>query len=159
MGILRATAVLLVGAGQIAQAQNAPSTSPDQPAYSLTIRTKQSEVKAGKPINVDVTLTNITPDKTLSIPIDRGENIGLTYDFRVDDSQGAEAPSTPYLRALKNNRKPDDPDVQIIFDVRVWTVPPGKSMTNRMDITRLFEIDVPGTYTVWVERVDMLSGI
>ena len=45
------------------------------------------------------------------------------------------------------------------FSMKVWIVHPGKSLTTQMDITRLYRIETPGKYTVWVERLDQVSGI
>lgn len=146
------------GADSIAGAKCACNT-PGPARLFFAIRAEQPEAKVGKPIIVDISLTNITSDKTPGIPIDRGGHIGLTYDVCVDDPQGAEAPSTAYLRALRNKRKPDDPDIEIVYSMKVWIVQPCKSLTTHVDVTRLYKIETPGTYTVWVERTDKSSGI
>lgn len=153
------TAFLLIAMGQASLlAQIATPTSPNLAAYSIAVRSTQAEAKVGEPIIIDITLTN-TSDKALSIAFEKGGRSEFTYDFYVADPHGAEAPSKPYLRAFKNKRKPDDPDIQIDTSMKVWIVQSGKSMTTHMDITRLYKIEVPGTYTVWVERLDESTGI
>jgi hypothetical protein len=152
-------AMLLVAGGQmLLQAQKMSSILPDRPAFSLTVRATQSEAKVGEPIIVDITLTN-TSDKSLGVPIEKRGYSEFTYDFYASEATGAEAPSTPYLRALRNERQPTDPDIEIAYSTKVWIVQPGKSVTTHMDIARLYNIDVPGTYTVRAERLDKSTGI
>lgn len=127
-------------------------------AYSIAVRSTQAEAKVGEPINIDITLTNAS-GKPFSLKFERGGRSEFSYELYVDDPNGAVAPYTPYLRALKNKKESGDPDIQIDTSMGVWTVQPGKSMTTHMDITRLYKIEVPGTYKVWVERVDESTGI
>jgi hypothetical protein len=160
MSILKAVAVFLVLGRPIALL--AQTTSPiiaDQLVYALNIRATQSEAKVGEPISIDIILTNIS-NKALGIAFDMAGRSEFTYEVFVDNQQGVEAPYTPYLRALRGKlREPGDPDMLIQSDRKMWIVQPGKAVTTHMDITRLCKIEVPGTYTVWVERLDQSSGI
>jgi len=160
MGIQRAIAVVLVAGMRMALlAQVGTATPAVKPAYSLTVRAAQSEVQVGKPINVDITLTNIS-EKALSIAFERGGHNEFIYLIVVADQQGVEAPYTPYFRAVMGRRRePGDPDTDTGFSTRLLTVQPSKSVTTQTDITLLYRLEAPGTYTVRVERFDKSSGI
>jgi hypothetical protein len=123
---------------------------------SVTIKAKASTVKLGSAILVEVTLSNITDHAIAYIPGDAGE------DIDVLDDKGAAVRATKAGEVYKgvSDNRTVHPDGTVSFEVRsssgqVLSMEPGGSGTHEIDVSKLFDFQKPGKYTVQVKRLDV----
>jgi hypothetical protein len=78
-------------------------------------------------------------------------------DYRVHvEGEKGEPPKTPFHRMIRGEFQPGDRDLAgsgLIDDI-----PPGKSLVHKFNLTFLYNLGVPGKYTVYIEVQDKLSG-
>jgi hypothetical protein len=115
--------------------------SPRLPAgLSLQIRTKQVG-EAGRPLILHIQLTN---ESKTTVKMRTDLLPERDYEMHVRDQKGKEAPFTNWGRQLRTGpiRGPG-------YDI---TLAPGEKYEDQEDISKLYEISVPGNYTVEVCR-------
>lgn len=143
-------------------AQGVQSTQNKRPPFSLTIRAKDSEVKSGLPILVDATVENksdhaISIYKALSGGMDQG---GWVYKVDVLDETSTRAPETTFYRRLEGHVRPEEftkePYVTTASGV-VSSLEPGKAITDRVNVSTLYNLNRPGKYTIQFRDLDAES--
>jgi hypothetical protein len=67
---------------------------------------------------------------------------------------GREAETTVFHRRITARERPDDPPGNFSASSVVSTVKPGTSFTFTIDLTKLYEVTEPGTYTLDVSRLE-----
>jgi hypothetical protein len=147
--------VLLLGAGLCSKGQStsaSQNSSRSKPGYTITVAGPSTE-KLGTPINVVVTVTNITSDD-LYWSSDIGKDSSYkAFHFYLLKSE-KEVPTTFLHRKLTGTQKHGDPHEVAGGSSVVLAHPPGKMFDIPIDLSRLYEITEPGTYTVQVSRYD-----
>jgi len=108
-------------------------------------------VKVGAPVKVDITLTN-TSKSVIVVAQDKSRKGDFTYAITVRDAEQKEAPRSDYHRALsgENTTTP----MIVVSGVMPHSLEPGKSMVDTLEINDLYDLRVPGKYTIQVERFD-----
>lgn len=121
-----------------------PST---KSAYSVTLHPLEKPVSATAKLHLQVTIKNtsdhdilfartpgVVPDETLS------------YQIEIHNQRGLLPSETQFFRNLKE--KPSS-----FFGSFVsYTLKPGKSFDDSIEVTRLYTLDKPGKYAIWVAR-------
>lgn len=110
--------------------------------FTLTLEAPERPLKAGKPLTLRVTVTN-TSDHAMRVPVTRAPaDVMVIYRVNVLDGLGRPVPRRP---SLKN---------------RIWygrmgsaELQPGKSLTDEVSITYLYDLSRPGRYRVWVAEL------
>jgi len=159
-----AAAVGLVGICAAQSADLAPavaqSHAANKPTVSVSISAAQDVVKAGSPVFVDMTITNVS-----SHPVEI-EAFGRDWYSQVDvrDSQGNQSLTREGRTVLKHEAPaPAAPDGSGKTIVRMWglgsetsyPLDAGKSRVfHRQVPDLLFDLSQPGKYTIQVHRVD-----
>lgn len=128
-------------------------------AISLVIAGPSAPVPLNWPLNVEVSVMNITNHAIgWSVPVSTSEDMGY-WGFRyLLEKDGHEVATTVFDRNVTNRQRPDDP-VELppwISLVRVLRQP-GKVFGMRINVKRLYKITEPGTYTFHVSRYDEVS--
>lgn len=138
---------MLVGVVIAAAAATRPAT------FSLAIHTQQATIKAGDALSLTLVMTN-TSDK--DIRFGQVLNGGRSpFQIHVLDESNHKVPETPYGQQV-NGTTPDTMAVGGEFTVEVA---PGKSVREEIMLTKAYEINRPGQYTIFVEKYDPLSGV
>ena len=136
-----------------------------EPPSSITIRANQTILKAGSPIELQVTFTN-TSDRGISLFVDKSRSAELS-DFGVEltDSKGKVPKITRYHDALTGEKAPRETIADpgntplIISSGGDAVLAPGKARDFRMDVARLFDVKEPGKYSIRLKRTDPADGI
>lgn len=113
-------------------------------AISLTISAGAGSLSIRHPLPIQVRLTNTSPSE---IRVRRALAAGsaeLTYTIVMLDSQGHAVPRTHYGQEAQNRH--------LIVTRTISPVAPGASLTETMDLAKLFEVTEAGTYAVRVGR-------
>lgn len=122
-----------------------------QPAISLTIKADPETVKAGSPVRIDITITNVSK-QTIRVDRETIEAMGeSTHQFDVRDSSGNPVPETRYYRQFKG-------DPLTWHNFRRSALAPGATTKDEATLTKLFDLSIPGEYTVQARRYDEFSS-
>ncbi len=128
---------------------------PPAPAIAIDVLPPMP-MRLGSPINVTVTVDNIT-GKDIYLASERGVN-GSFVDYRfLLTKDGREVPTTFFHRKITGRQRPDDPSEVYSGSSILLSHPPGRMFTMIIDLTRLYEITEPGSYVVSVSRFDEYS--
>ena len=147
-------AALLAGTCSVAQV--GPSSSrpaPASPRFTIVIGPVENPCKAGGPLLVTFLVTNISDEK-IAWRSERAGEIALkeySYLLRRD---GREAKTTVLNRRLTGRQRPDDPPEVEQSTSILLLHSQGVMFTIKVDLTRLYEINEPGEYTLDISRFD-----
>ncbi len=118
-----------------------PPQVADQP-LSLSISASEQTVKVGSELKIRATLTNVT-SHLITL---RDRIPACDYPVEVRDSDGRLATETDYKRHLKCNASFTESRKVLVI------LKPQESRQEEILITRLFELNNPGIYSVQVSR-------
>jgi hypothetical protein len=142
----------------LARAQSSRSARGSHPRLSLTLSRSVDQIKTGFPVEVTVTLRNIS-DHTVSVwrenATDQG---GHVYRVDVEDEKGSPAPDTKIGRGFKAL---DDPqpvttptDTPLVSSGGWQPLEPGDFQTDKVNVSRLYDLSRPGKYSIQLRRFD-----
>jgi hypothetical protein len=145
MKVALATALLT----WICQAQTHPELA-RTPEYSITIAAVDQSLTVGKPINIQVSVKNIT-DKDIWWRAEFGDTAYKAFQFSFTKN-GRDVGTTFFHRKVKGKQRDGDPEQVSGGGSVVSALAPGKSVTFTLDLRRLYEITEPGDYMLEVSR-------
>lgn len=153
-----ATVALLITGLTLADAQSVSKDNATQPAFSLNLSAASTQVRAGEALRLVVSLKNIS-SKEIIIAKENATSDEADYSVLAIDEQGKNASTTPYYRVLKGERQTEVPKFVIRRSTQMLTVQPGESLESGIELGRIYKIETPGVYKIWVERLDKVSNI
>ena len=150
--------ISLLGFSVTASSQQTTTTASAGYRTSLTIRAANRTVKVGSPVWVDVTEAN-NSDQMVAVGRERPQNMDQGGEsFRVDvwNSKGLRPPETAFYRKILGHLTPEEKANFSASDLRTSSgiamfLKPGTSITDRIDIGRLYDLSIPGAYTIQVQ--------
>jgi hypothetical protein len=108
------------------------------PAFSLTIQEQEKPAVAGSEVYITVTQTNTSKADVGCDSMSRGStDLALRYYIKREDG----TPLTQRANAY-----------DYMTDISQCQLPPGESVTRRYLLSWLFDLSVPGKYSVQVAR-------
>jgi hypothetical protein len=159
MTMLTRVVLTVVGWGFAAMICGAEVGATQQP-FSLTISTPQSTVKAGTEVKVNITMMNITNHEIYYVAPITGRETDLQSGFRTDvrDSQGKPAIETTWglkVHGTDPHRRP------FSGSVVSWPISlkPGQVFEKELTISKEYNLNEPGKYTIQVDRSDTQSDV
>ncbi len=126
--------------------------------FSLTIKSVADVVKVGTPIQVDITLRNDSGQEIWVYRENSEDQGGFVYQATVWDEKMATVRETKFARALSGHITPEEAKGAPYVVVRSgahMALGPGKTITARVNINRLCDIQQPGKYTIELKRFDL----
>jgi hypothetical protein len=133
--------VLLAGSGLCTPARAQCRYGPASPrlpvGLKLTIRAQKPVAEMSRPLIIYVELSNES-----NTPIQMRDNLAasLNYELHVRDASGKEAPLTEGQRQVRTGPRHGSG-----YDV---TLAPGEKDTDQENLSNIYNISVPGRYTV-----------
>jgi hypothetical protein len=125
-----------------------------EPVFSITVDPPPGPIHLGSPINVTITLTNVS-GKEIYLAFDRGSNSGYKAFKILLTKDGREVETSLLNRRLTGRLRPDDPsDDHLLGSSILLPYPPGKMLVMMLDLTKLHEIKESGLYKLEVSRFD-----
>lgn len=123
--------------------QSAAPASP-VPPFQLTVEPETPSVASGDKIVLRITLTNTSEKDIGFLQRARADEAEWDYSIDIRNEKSDAVSQTNYGR----NR------LQIItmFSGRVKTANPGQSLKEEVTLSKLFDLTIPGRYTVQVSR-------
>lgn len=152
-----ALAALLNGISCLGQAASPAQTDQpisQAPGYTLTLDQPTVDLHLGAPIEVTLTVKNITDhDIFWSARWEIGKDgayKGFRYRLMKD---GKEADTTFFHRYISGRQRPGDPNEVDSGSSILLPKPPGIIFVMTLDLGRLYKITEPGQYTLGISRV------
>lgn len=147
--------LILVGTLVFAQQPAKPSNH-SKPRFTLTIGTDRETVVAGSKVVVTVRLTNVS-DRPLNLPWSGFGGPDPSYRVEVRNSQGQLAPYTEdYGKRLRREPPYNQP---IIGRSVGYTVEKGETATEKIDISKQYDLTTLGKYTIRVFHPDREANV
>jgi hypothetical protein len=136
-----------------------------QTATTVAITAANSTVAAGSPVFVNVVVTN-NSSKDIPMWATKGHDQGgWRYQVDARDARGKlviETRSGSYHNGHLDLTKLDSRDLGVFhqaFSGFWYTLKAGQSLTDKVEVTRLYALDEPGTYTIGLALIDPVSGV
>jgi len=117
----------------------------ETPAITLQLTARESSTRVGRPVAVRVTVVNDS-DQPVTY---NNTSIACNYSFKVLTGAGSPAPETDFKKR-SNCRPADEP--QLTGRNIVVTLNPGRSNSEELNVTELYDMSQPGQYSIQVER-------
>lgn len=131
--------------------------------FPITIRAKSSTVKSGLPVWVEVRQKNNSDQivgfgRERPVTMDQG---GISFQVDAWDEKGIRCKEKIFYRKLQHRLTPED-KAQLTPEERAeyeelplgsgfaFLVKPGETITDQVDVGRLYDLSRPGTYTIQV---------
>lgn len=138
----------VVGGSVNMASQDMKQSPPANALFSLTIETKKSTVKAGSAVWVEVKMENksdhdLSVYRAISGDLDQ---CGWVYRVHIRDTKGVEPSQTKFAQS-----------VGVGGSGGYIPLRPEKTITDRCNVAKLYDLSRPGKYTIQVERLDEQS--
>jgi hypothetical protein len=150
-----AMVVLLFGSccfGQTSPKAATKKSVPVDPGYSITVVPPADPIRLGSPINVTVTVKNIS-DKEIYWESEFPDTAYRAFAILLTKNS-RKVETTFFHRKVMSTQRPGDPPEVEHGGSILSSVAPGKSSTFTIDLKRLYEITEPGLYTLDVSRIE-----
>lgn len=141
--------LLFPGTGRWLQAQSV-ADGITSPSFSMSASAEDARPKVGSPVWVDVTIENIT-DHVISIFISLPPESRYEVDVR---DQNMARPGRTRLGKKLSGEPTDGPTELYISSGAYDKLPAGKTIAERLDIAKLYDMKRPGKYTIKLTRFD-----
>jgi hypothetical protein len=149
-----AMVVVLVGSCCFGQAPSKVATKTlvvADPGYSITLTPPADPVRVGSPINVIVTVKNIS-NKEIYWESEFSDTAYRAFTILLTKN-GSEVETTAFHRKVRSKQRAGDPPEVEHGGSILSTVAPGKSFTFTIDLERLYQITEPGVYVLDISRL------
>jgi len=132
-----------------AQAQNLPA------AFSLTIGTRNPTVRLGSPIQVTITLENVSSGELGLNVVSPAER---QFNVIVIDTKGVPLPLTEFGHAVRGDSGAGIGGNGGVGTIRPgWGMKPGEKRKVEILVNNSYEFKTPGQYDIRVEKTDPKS--
>lgn len=111
---------------------------------------QKNPIKLGVEIRVSITVTNTSKENVvlLTTPGPGGRHAGLWYDVVVRNTNGSSVTKTRFKRILDR----EDQKGHVFGSSIATTLAPGESVKEEATLGDMYELTIPGTYLVRVDR-------
>ncbi len=135
------------------KAENAP------PAIKLTLKAVHDTVQTDSPIEVEVIVTNVSGQVFTYVKQAVADPGGFDYKFDVRNEKGSTPPDTRFRRALKGREDTDylTPETPLQGSLVYRELQPDQTLTNTVNVSRLYDFKEPGKYTIRAKAFDNKS--
>jgi hypothetical protein len=126
-----------------------------QRSFSFSISMAHDTIQVGAPAVVKVQLKNISGHDISSTTLPGGDIHGELVGFRpaVRDAQGKEPPLTKWGRQVFSRTIGNEMPI-VLNAVGMVAVHPGEVIRNEISLHEIYDLSVPGKYTVQVKYDD-----
>ena len=149
------TFTLTFGFPSESRGQAASSGAASKPSFTLSVTASDNDIKIGAAVQVDVTMKNIS-SQTIEVWRNALGQEGLVYEMNVTDERGAAPLDTKFGKDIKGLKDPAflTPDTPIHMSGGWVTLKPGETLTDRLNISKLYNLAQPGKFAIQVRRFD-----
>ncbi len=109
----------------------------------IAISTQQSKIMAGDPIKIAITMKNMSDHDITIIKFGGDSQAELNYEIIVRDKNGEMLNETSYRKGIKEG---------VAGSRKLFTLKPSAEITEKANINKLYDLSMPGEYTVQVEK-------
>ena len=154
-------AMVVLSCGSYCFAQPSPNSangkqSSSAPVFSIEVAPPAEPIRFGSPINISVTVTNIS-GKEINWDLERTKDSVYKTFVVALRKDGREVETTFFHRKISGRQRHDDPPGMGTGSTILTPYPRGKMFEMKIDLTRLYQITEPGMYTLDLSRFDDYS--
>jgi hypothetical protein len=141
-----------------AEPQTHSSSQKVAPSISIGIAVSQSVVASGTRVELHILVTNVSKG-LIHMGRDNGkDSAALYYTVDLRDTEGDSAPKTRFNRILHGEVHADPDKGGIITGSPIiFPLQPGETLKDDMILNDLFDLKVPGKYTVQIQHEDPVT--
>lgn len=136
---MRTTVALALAFFGLSSFSDAQTSQP----FTLEIAAVHETLHKGEPVEIDIKTTNTTSE---DIKLSKS-NPAMEYEFDVRDAQGRPAAETALLKRIKDTSHPF-----VIYRLTKEILKPHQSSTERVNMSDYFDLSVPNTYSIGINR-------
>jgi hypothetical protein len=140
--------------GQAPTNRAASDTPQADPGYTISVESPSEPFRLGSPMTIVIKVT--VGDKEIYWRAERSDTSNRAFHFLLTKGD-REVQTTLMHRRMRGKLLPDDPPVDFESSGSssiVQALTPGTSLTFTIDLTKLYEITEPGTYTLDIRRIE-----
>lgn len=148
---------LMAGATANVGVEGQQTTQPVTPVFSLAISTAKGVVKTGSPIQIDITVKNVSDHGISLSTFYIRPNVETSDRVTIVDADGSKSLETELARRSLGHSTPEDesrsPTVvtgKLVF----LNLKAGQSFTYQLNVNELYDLSVPGKYSIQIERLN-----
>jgi hypothetical protein len=159
---LRALSAILIAVAAFCFCETAGAKGQTtKPPFSLTLVAENVTLKTGSPVWVNITLKNKSKYSISAYTEGTPDQGGFVYKADVWDEKGSTAPETKFGGSIQGHDTPEElrrePYI-IVTSGGEGSLAPNKTVTDRIDVTRLYDLNRPDEYTIQLQRFDLESN-
>lgn len=132
--------------------------APAKPRFSITIKTTPSKVKAGADVVVEAEMKNVSAEDIFDSFAEGCYGQGTTsFRWEIRDSDGKQVPMTEYgIKANHLEPPPGSvgPYVPVCVNVISYPLGPGKTVMQKLALSKEYDLSKPGKYSIQALRGD-----
>ena len=142
--------------GLINSVASAQAASATQSALLITVTPVSSSVILGKPVLVNISLTNVSK-QTVTLELIAPHPVYRLFDFSLT-ANGQDVHETPLHRSVKNHQRVEDPPSNLSLQSILVDLQPGSTRVYEANLTDLFSLERTTSYHLVVSMADPVSG-
>lgn len=131
-----------------ARAEDTKQAESLKPSVSLTIKSKESVIKAGEPVLIEIITTNDSDHILRADTTSSDDPGGWIFEVDVKDEQGNSPAKTDFYRNIRGYSHPGGM-------YKFIKLKPGEHTTDALNVAKLYDMAIPGQYTMRVRRFDL----
>jgi len=109
---------------------------------------QKNPIKLGTEIRVSITVTNTSKENVVLLTTPGRRHAGLWYDVAVRNTNGSSVTKTRFKRILDGEEEKG----HVFGSSIATTLAPGESVREEATLGDMYELTMPGTYLVRVDR-------
>lgn len=118
------------------------------PAISIAISMPEATVDAGSAVKLTIAITNVSKQTILVDRLLGGGKGEFFHEFEVRDARGGAVAETKYYRQFKEGT------IDMMGHIMGHEVEPGESLKEEVTLNKLYDLSLPGQYTIQARRLD-----
>jgi len=142
-----------------AEPQTQTSSQKATPSISIGITVSQSVVAAGTSVELHILVTNVSKG-LIHMSRNNGKDSATLSFYTADlrDTKGSVPPETTFNRKLRGevHSTPENGGI-ITGSPIIFPLQPGETLKDDMILNDLFDLKVPGKYTVQIQHEDPVT--
>ena len=143
--VLLFVAFTLITPGASLQAQS--KTAPIAIAIEAV---EKNPIRLGTDIRISITVTNTSKEKVVLLTTPGRTHAGIWYDVVVRNTNGSSVTKTRIKRILDGDG--EEEKGHVLGSLIATTLAPGESVKEEATLGDMYELTMPGTYLVRVDR-------
>jgi hypothetical protein len=130
----------------------ANAADPAAPTFAINIAAEAPDVETGDPIVITIITTNISKEEIQLDAVKNPHAAEFDTVINVWNSLGQKAIKTKYGKHITGEESLDWNEMPAVWSNLGIVLPPEKQQIETAEVSKLYDMTIPGVYSVQVER-------